>query len=68
MTNLQCFGFVSSDLVESDHWGPWSKCSKTCGDGIQSREKFCNGHLCESIGATCNAFPCNGKCNAKCNI
>ena len=50
-------------LVQSDGWGPWTKCSKTCGGGWQRRDKYCNGDLCGRIKVNCNRFDCNGKCN-----
>jgi len=50
-------------LGKSEHWGPWSKCSKTCGEGKQRRDKLCDGMLCERVEVNCNKFDCNGKCN-----
>uniref|UniRef100_A0AAY4CIP9 ADAM metallopeptidase with thrombospondin type 1 motif, 18 n=1 Tax=Denticeps clupeoides TaxID=299321 RepID=A0AAY4CIP9_9TELE len=49
-------------------WSQWSDCSRTCGGGVMSRERFCNspspqhnGKFCPGPGRLhqlCNARPC----------
>ncbi|XP_062562795.1 hemicentin-1-like [Armigeres subalbatus] len=34
-------------------WGPWSKCSKSCGAGIRSRERFCTNPEPKNGGKQC---------------
>lgn len=46
-------------------WGPWGLCTKTCGGGVQSRERKCRGGLgCPGRASdqkVCNAQSCIGK-------
>lgn len=54
-------------------WSAWSKCSATCGSGIQERTRTCThpkplngGKNCASLGPTvetqsCNSQPCPSK-------
>ena len=44
------------------NWGPWSACSKTCGNGTRNRIRLCNGAPCEEREA-CFVRPCPGKTN-----
>ncbi|KAL1139574.1 hypothetical protein AAG570_006556 [Ranatra chinensis] len=49
-------------------WGPWSKCSRTCGGGVEIRERICNnpqpkhlGRYCQGTRkeyTICNTQPC----------
>ena len=49
-------------------WGNWSTCSKSCGQGVQERQRFCNspapangGQLC--LGPAHQTLSCNqGDC------
>ena len=38
--------FVSI-LKDMADWSEWSKCSNSCGSGIQTRTQNCNGDNCE---------------------
>ena len=58
--------FTAIDGGVSD-FGPWGKCSKTCGGGRRSRERACNrplpndpGQGCEDLTEVedCNVQPC----------
>ena len=42
-------------------WSEWAQCSKSCGDGRQSRERECNGNPCpgnDSQQRNCNNHLC----------
>lgn len=41
-------------------WSPWTTCTKTCGNGMQTRVKTCGGIKCGIMEAVCADFPCNG--------
>ncbi|CAG2234182.1 unnamed protein product [Mytilus edulis] len=53
-----------------DEWSPWSKCTKLCGSGIQTRQRQCLNQLnttdgfvtdCVGVGTnlrSCNTEPC----------
>lgn len=60
-------------LCPRSSWSEWSKCSVTCGQGIQSRHRACNnpepaygGLLCTGHAdetSSCNEDPCLGESN-----
>ncbi|KAI0219778.1 hypothetical protein LSAT2_028696 [Lamellibrachia satsuma] len=39
-------------------WDEWTECTKSCGGGIQFRQEWCNGVVCNSEMAACNSMPC----------
>ncbi|TKR82233.1 hypothetical protein L596_015987 [Steinernema carpocapsae] len=44
-------------------WGAWSTCSKTCGPGIQTRNRYCTKEPCDGSGSermSCNLAVCPG--------
>ena len=62
-------------------WGPWGKCSKTCGSGVQTRNRKCDNPAPSNLGQPCSGnlqdskrcvkFKCctdcsNQKCHKKC--
>ncbi|XP_048588749.1 coadhesin isoform X2 [Nematostella vectensis] len=53
-------------------WGPWTKCSKSCGTGFKSRERTCTNPVPENGGKKCKgpaeqSTECNmGKCPTPC--
>ncbi|CAD5234701.1 unnamed protein product [Bursaphelenchus xylophilus] len=47
------------DCEVQNEWGPWQRCSVSCGIGFQLRERHCNGKPCGGKQArTCNAQDC----------
>ncbi|KAI0233226.1 hypothetical protein LSAT2_016524, partial [Lamellibrachia satsuma] len=55
-------------------WSDWTACSKTCGQGVQTRVLMCNGRRCGIMEAICADFECDGpfvgqrwsKCSSPC--
>ncbi|XP_069477830.1 adhesion G protein-coupled receptor B1 isoform X4 [Ambystoma mexicanum] len=70
--DLQQFGFPSAQIGDpaAEEWSPWSVCSTTCGEGLQTRTRFCvsssystqcSGPLREQRQCSNSAFcPVNG--------
>uniref|UniRef100_A0A914EK42 Uncharacterized protein n=1 Tax=Acrobeloides nanus TaxID=290746 RepID=A0A914EK42_9BILA len=46
---------------EWESWGPWSYCSVSCGDGMQTRQRVCDTQcgVCQCIGPSSQSQPCN---------
>ncbi|VVC94351.1 unnamed protein product [Leptidea sinapis] len=47
-------------------WGEWGACSTTCGNGRQTRRRYCSKSNCEGYGEewrSCNSFDCEGTIN-----
>ena len=42
-------------------WSDWTACSKTCGQGVQTRVLMCNGRRCGIMEAICADFECDGE-------
>ena len=40
-------------------WGPWTRCSKTCGGGLEMRERGCNVDIDLCFGQSMQRRPCN---------
>lgn len=75
MAQFQCIEYLSLfDTAAVDgNWGPWSSftsCSKTCGDGTNSKYRLCDNPAPSNGGAecsgdkivvsTCNEQDCDG--------
>ena len=67
--SCSCFAFC----LGWGSWGPWPKCSKTCGGGHRMRMRKCDsprpsaGMKCighRGVSWLCNENPCPGKLNA----
>ena len=73
---MLCFLILNKDMITSGdgewaHWGAWSSCSKSCGDGVHFRDRSCSdpapmgtGKDCIGPGSEvtgCFKAPCNGK-------
>lgn len=65
------FLLITVDGGFSD-WSEFSKCTKSCGGGVQSRNRKCTnpvpshgGSACDGLfteSQNCNIAPCPGKC------
>ncbi len=42
-----------------EQWGDWLPCSVSCGSGFQSRERLCDGVLCNDGRSSKQARTCN---------
>ncbi|XP_041843737.1 adhesion G protein-coupled receptor B1 isoform X7 [Melanotaenia boesemani] len=51
----------TEDSVSGDEWSPWSVCSATCGEGWQSRTRFCvsSSYSTQCSGPLREQRPCN---------
>ena len=68
-----CFIFFFSVNGGYSDWGPYGKCSKTCGGGVKTRSRTCTnpppsngGEDCSALGLDtstreCNIDDCAGK-------
>ncbi|XP_046875286.1 adhesion G protein-coupled receptor B1 [Hypomesus transpacificus] len=56
-------GVIATQTVEAvvDEWSPWSTCSVTCGEGWQSRTRFCvtSSYSTQCTGPLRENRPCN---------
>lgn len=56
-----------------DDWSPWSECTRSCGSGIQTRQRQClnqinttDGYVNDCLGGRTNSRFCNtGQCLCK---
>ena len=69
MVMIISFGLFSENATMSD-WSPFTTCSASCGGGVKTRNRTCNGSRfggkdCSALGPLseeqpCNVHDCNG--------
>ena len=64
ITSMNILLFISVDWSNWTEWTEWSQCSKSCGNGIQTRNRTkttANITETETEQKECNLKPCPGK-------
>lgn len=46
-------------------WGPFSKCTVTCGSGVRKRYRSCSAEDCTAPGVQTQVVPCTSTCSAE---
>ena len=70
------FGNKASNISHNSRaheWGPFSKCSSTCGEGVRKRYRKCNVEECTAPGletqvVPCTISTCSGMLNSFCDL
>jgi semaphorin 5 len=62
--NNNVLNSINNQMDKWTNWGPWSACSRICGEGFQIRRRTCNGKFCIGCNQewrTCNSDICKEK-------